>query len=545
MSQKHFKIILSLAILTIFLVRFFYSLPNAPLLDADAISSVQAARSIIETGIPARNGIFYPRDYLAHYLLAGSIFLIGDNPLGYAAPNLIFSVLVLILLYFVARILTDNKIVIFLTILFVGISSVENTFAINPRSYMQFQFFFLLTIFCFYKGFVKDDKKQNKKYQILTLFSYIASALSHASGVILLPIFGFYLMCKHKVFTFKQKQLKHTLHPLTDPSSPTVTQDDKWYRDKLVLAISIIVVLFSVFLICVKLPIDNQPTNPNKISFNLPCGFRFQIPFLEKKPTNLAAQKWNGPSGISFNLTSNFPYLFTYLPFICLFIFAGIIKLTKDKNYKLTYFYYIFLSSLFFISLLTLHGADKYIFCIFPIFALLVFLGTADFIDFIVDKNNLKAKRAGWITILALTFFFMVLIKNSTPHPIYDFRSLFNNPQKAVSYLSKNKKEKDIIIADDAAIYRFYLDRHIYYLRQRVIGEDNNGKPIWSALEPQKQSPYIIDSLDKLKRALNNNRRVWLVASKSTTGPEIVQYIKNNMELKFLDYPIYIYFSGE
>jgi len=364
---------------------------------------------------------------------------------------------------------------------------------------------------------VKDDKKQNKKYQILTLFSYIASALSHLSGIILMPIFGLYLIFKKR----------------------------KWYQDKLILIISAAIILFSVLFMCVKLPIDNQPVDPNKIFFNLPYDFQFQIPFIEKEPTNLAAQKWNGPSGISFDLTSNFPYLFTYLPFICLFIFTGIIKLIKDKNYKLTYFYYIFLSSLFLISLFTLNGADKYIFCIFPIFALLVFWGVADFINFIVDKNNLKAKHAGWIIILALTFFFMVLIKNSTPHPIYNFRSLFNNPQKAVSYLSKNKKEKDIIIADDAAIYRFYLDRRIYYLRQRVIGEDNNGEPIWSALEPQKQSPYIIDSLDKLKRALNNNRRVWLVASKSTTGPEMVQYIKNNMELKFLDYPIYIYFSGE
>ena len=132
MSQKHFLIIIALTILTIFFIRFFYTLPNAPLLDADAISSVQAARSIIETGIIARDGIFYPRDYLAHYLLAGSIFLLGDNPLGWAMPNLIFSILILILLYFVARILTNNKIVIFLNIRIKIIINKAHRVRINP-----------------------------------------------------------------------------------------------------------------------------------------------------------------------------------------------------------------------------------------------------------------------------------------------------------------------------------------------------------------------------------------------------------------------------
>lgn len=553
MPQKHFKIIIFLLILSIFLIRLFYSLPNAPLLDADAISSVQAARSIIETGVPARNGVFYPRDYLAHYLLAGSIFLIGDNPLSYAVPNLIFSILVLILLYFVARILTKNKIVIFLTIFFVAISSVENTFAINPRSYMQFQFFFLLAVFCFYKGFVERNKlqnKQNKKYQILTLFSYIVSILSHLSGIILMPVFGLYLIVKNK----------------------------KWYRDKLILAISIIIILFSTFLMCVKLPIDNRQVNPNKVSFNLPCDFRFQIPFLEKEPVNLTAKKWDGPSGISLNLTSNFSHLFTYLPFICLFVFAGMAKLIVDTSlsrrarecvklasntplkipltpfYKegtfergiaTLYFYCIFLSSLFLISLLTLHGADKYIFCIFPIFALLVFLGVADFIEFIVGKNNSKLKLVSWIIILILTFSLALPAKNIISYPNYSFHSLFNDSRAAVFYLAENKRERDIIIANDTAIYRFYLNHCDYNLRQRVIGEDNNGEPVWNALEFQNQSPAKIDSVDKLEKVLNNNQRVWLIKSKEIIGPEIVQYIKENMELKFFDYPIYIYFSGE
>ena len=331
---------------------------------------------------------------------------------------------------------------------------------------------------------------------------------------------------------------------------------------------------------CVKLPIDNNLTNPNKISFNLPYDFQFQIPFLEKEPVNSVAKEWDGPAGISLNLTSNFPHLFTYLPFICLFIFAGMAKLVINiiplsgwarggfklvrkriplkipitpfykggilkRGIAMLYFYYIFLSSLFLISLLTLHGADKYIFCIFPIFALLVFLGTADFIEFVVGKNNLKLKRVSWIIILVLTFSLALSAKNIISHPAYSFHSLFNNPQAAVSYLTENKKVEDIIIADDAAIYRFYLDHRIYYLRQRVIGESDNGEPIWSALEPQKQSPYIIDNLDKLKEVLNNNQRVWLVGSKSTASPEIIQYIKDNMELKFLDYPIHIYFFGK
>ena len=513
---------------------FFYTLPNAPFLDTGAIASVYAAKSIIETGIPMRGELFYARDYLAHYLLAGSIFLVGDNHLGWALPNLIFSILVLILIYFIAQIVTNNKIVIFLTIIFVAISAIENAYAINPRSYMQFQFFFLLTVFCFYKGFVEKQCScreqaclfptttilaKQKKYRILTLFSYLASILSHLSGMILMPIFGFYLILKNR----------------------------NWYQDKLTIIIFTVIVLSSVFLICVKLPINNVPINPNRIIFDLPYNFQFKIPFLEKDPTNLAARTNEGPSGMSLNLTGYFPILFSYLPFLCLFIFAGIIKLVKNKNYKLVYFYYIFLFSFFLISLFTLHSVDKYIFCVFPIFTLLVFLEIADFIEFVIGKKNSKLIFLGWGIIIFSSFLFLLLpIREAYfPYSTYGFRSYFLNHRQAVAYLFENKKEGDIIISDDSTTYRFYLNQCDYYLKQRVIGIDHNDKKIWSSLDPQKQSPHIIDNLDKLKEVLENNQRIWLIRRKSTISPELTQYIENNSELKFTDCRVRIYFSGE
>lgn len=524
MSPKKFSIILIITILVIFLIRLFYSITNAPTLNCSAILSVEAAKSIVETGIPAKDGVLYARDYLVHYLLAGSIFIIGDNFLGYVTPNLIFSILVLILLYFVARTFTTSKIVIFLTIFTVAISTIENTYAINPRCYMQFQFFFLLTIFYFYKGFVDKNNKQGEKYQILTFFSYLASVLSHTSGLILLPVFGFYVITKNK----------------------------KWYQDKLILIISALVILFSTFYFFIVFP--GAITNPNFIHFDLPYNFKFQIPFLEKDPTNLTSRQWEGPSGISVsNLISYFPYIFAYLPFISLFIFVGIIKLifNHNKDHKLAYLYCVFLSSLFFISLFTLYAEANYIFCLFPIFALISFLGMECFIQFINNKKFLKSKHLGWILIIILI---AVLTKE---HPAYDFKdysnvpaygfhSFFSNHQPAISYLLENKREKDIIIADNPAVYGFYLDHCDYYLRQRKLTDETGEKITWVTVRPQDQLPFFrippIDSINKLKKVLDNNQRVWLVLSRNNIGSELKYYIRDNMKLEFkVGNYIYIY----
>ena len=541
MSQKNFKIILSLTILFVFFIRFFYSVPNAPVLDWDAVSSVQGARSIIETGIPTRLGVFYPRDYLAHYLLAGSIFLVGDNSLGYALPNLIFSVLVLTLLYFIARTLTKNKIVIFLTIFFVAISAPENFYAVNPRSYMQFQFFFLLTVFCFYKGFVeknnKEEKnsesysKQSKKYQFLTIFSYIASVLSHSSGTMLLPIFGIYTLVKNK----------------------------KWYLNKTIIIIFTTITLFSILFLCVKHPL--QTVNPDKITFDLPCDFHFVVPFLKKETADLTNKTWEGPSGISLSYSDiSYPlYLFYYLPFICLFIFFGIIKLVKKRKRELVYFYYIFFSSLFFVSLFTNGEGFRYIFCIFPIFVLLVFLGVSDFIEFVNIKKE-RIKRLAWIAILFLSlflslFFFSIIQNKSVSNSlsgsgfslVYNFHPFHyaEYQRPIVSYLSENIQKGDIIISDYPQIYHFYLNQCDYHLIQREVMDGE--KMIWQELRMKdKRQPIIfapeIDSVDKLKEVLNNNQRVWLVKSRESVGPEICQYIEENMKLEFSSNNIFLYF---
>ena len=544
MSQKTFKIILFLTILTVFFIRFFYSLPNAPLLDCDAVSSVQATRSIIETGIPTRLGVFYPRDYLAHYLLAGSIFLAGDNSLGYALPNLIFSILVLILLYFITRTLTKNKIVIFLTILFVAISSPENFYAVNPRSYMQFQFFFLLTVFCFYKGFVeinnkekKDSKeysKQNKKYQFLTIFSYIASVLSHSSGIILLPIFGIYTAIKNK----------------------------KWYLNKSILITFTTIILFSVLFLCVRHPL--QAVNPDKTTFNLPYDFHFAVPFLKKESVDLTNKTWEGPSRISLSYSDiSYPlYLFYYLPFICLFIFFGIIKLIKKRKRKLIYFYYIFLSSLFLVSLLTGGEGFRYIFCIFPIFILLVLLGVANFIEFVNIKKR-RIKYLAWAAILFLSLSFSLLFLSAVQNKsvlnsfsssgfsfVYSFHPFHHAEYQRpiVSYLSENMQEGDIIISDYPLVYHFYLNQCDYHLVQREVMD--GGKITWQELrQKDKKQPIIfapeIDSVDKLKEILSDNQRVWLVKSRRSVGPEICQHIEESMKLEFSNNNVHLYFFEE
>ena len=484
-SQKTFKIIITITIVSVFLILLFYSLPNAPTLDTDAIFSVEAAKSIIETGVPLRisTNEFYNRDYLAHYLVAGSIFLSGDNSFGYAFPSLIFSVLVLILTAIVARKITSNKLVIFLSIFFVAISMIENTYSVNPRSYMYFQFFYLLTIFLFYKGFVEN----NTKNKILTVFSYMASALSHYGGLILMPIFGFYTLIKIK----------------------------KWYKDKFILIFFLVITIFSLILTFnSSSPISNALTSPNK--------------------------NQGGPLDISFssflngNISGYFSILFFYLPFISIFIFFGTFHAIKNKKQKLFYFYFIFWGSFLLISLSTGYINPKYVFCLLPLLVILSLDGTNKFINYFFLKGTNEKERKRLTVFIWTILILSSLITSHIIYNSYSFKSIFGDHKKIIFHLKENKQADDIIICTDPTIYFFYLNQCDYYLFQdQKMGGDK--KTTWKNLPKNYKAPYntgYIDNLEKLKKILSKNK-TWIVTDKQHYSNEIFNYIRNNTELKY------------
>ena len=473
MKLNFFKTSIIALIIFIFFVRILYSVPNMPTLDTDAVFSVEAAQSIIKTGIPIKNitGQFYDRDLLAHYILAGSIFLFGDNNIGYIIPSMFFSVLVLILIYLLGRKITNNKLVIFLSVMFVGISGIENTYAINPRSYMQFQFFFLLTILFFYKGFIE----KNKKHGIITIFLYLFTILSHYSGIILAPILSLYLLATNK----------------------------NWYKKTMVLTFITIVIIFSYIVLFV-----NQSTVVSDIVLSA---------------KNVEGKNGSSPVGMSFILHNYILIIFTLLPLLSVFIFVGTFFVVKNKNVKQLYFYYIFWSSLFLISIFSTFASIKYFLFIFPLLTLLSLDGINKFTQAVVGKQN-SAK----IFFLILLSLFSLII--STNH--ISFKSYFTDYSDIISYISKNKQPKDIIICTDPTICLFYLNKCDYFLRQYY---DKKNK-IYTKLSQDYKNQYTINFIDNIYdlKNITKHKRTWIILDKKIfINKEITEYIEKNAELIF------------
>ena len=484
--KNKFLLILFLIIALTSIIRWHY-LPLTPVY-CDEVFSIYAAKGIIENGIPVfPSGAIYSRDPLFHYLLALLVFLFGENIIAYRLISFIFGALVLILVYFFAKRFTNKYVAIF-AVLFLAISRFENTFVYLARMYIQFQFFWLLTIYCFYQGIIKG----NSKYKILTFLSYILSLFSHKATLTLLPILGLYLIFKKRDF----------------------------YKDKIILTGSILIIFISLFLYFIKIP------------GSLDC---FIVPDV---------------LGFSFKELSYYPeILFSSTLFFSVFIFISFIKLFKKKEQKRFYLFWVFLSSLFLITILTKTKSVFYAANFFPIYVILVLLGINDFLEFL--KNMFKFKKSHLFLISFIILFLPVLMSylalSSCP---YGFKSLGRDSKSPHEYLLKNKADEDLVITTVHSVTLFYLGIEnkdkIYLLREK---QEENGA--WQEFREDKREPYfgivLIDSLDKLKNFLENNKRVWVLTDYRISwlvSPEVGRYIRENLELRYSnkDKDVNVYF---
>lgn len=169
----------SCLILGIALSAFFlrvYALDFQPL-DDDELASAQAIASIAQTGVPkyVPDAVWYTRSPLYHYLVGGAVWLFGENLWVLRLPSALFGVATGLLLYWCgARLL--HRPWVGLTAFLLAAVHPEMIFTSHlVRFYQQQQFFALLTICWFCKGFVTD---QSQRYRYLTLAAFAAAVLS-------------------------------------------------------------------------------------------------------------------------------------------------------------------------------------------------------------------------------------------------------------------------------------------------------------------------------------------------------------------------------
>ncbi|MCL5070912.1 MAG: glycosyltransferase family 39 protein [Actinobacteria bacterium] len=132
----------------------------------------------LPSGFILFHGIF---DY---YLNVIPVLIFGPTEFAFRITSVVFGVSTILLAYFAGKEIA-NKFVGFLAAFLITFSTWYIQFSREARYFAALQFFFLLSLFFFYKGFVKEQKP----FRILTIIFFIITPLIHGIGFTLLLAF--------------------------------------------------------------------------------------------------------------------------------------------------------------------------------------------------------------------------------------------------------------------------------------------------------------------------------------------------------------------
>ena len=198
MKIKRDFYLISLIILIIigFILRF-YKLSTQSLW-IDEGFSINAAVQTLKYGYPLlESGFVYSGSLLNTYLIAFFIKIFKDLIFASRLVSVIFGILSIIVTFYFGKEIYNKKIGL-IAALFVTFSSIEIAWSRQARMYAQFQFFYLLSLYLFYK-FINN---KSLKYFILALILTISTILSNILGFSLILIYFVYFILNFKYFKF-------------------------------------------------------------------------------------------------------------------------------------------------------------------------------------------------------------------------------------------------------------------------------------------------------------------------------------------------------
>lgn len=141
--------------------------------------------SILNHGYPLLpSGNILWHGILGYYLDIIPVLIFGAGEFAFRITSVFFGVSTIVLIYFVGKDLA-NKYVGFLAAFLITFSNWYIYFSREVRYYAALQFFFLLSFYFFYRGFIKN----NKKFTILATVFICLTPLVHGIGFLLLLLF--------------------------------------------------------------------------------------------------------------------------------------------------------------------------------------------------------------------------------------------------------------------------------------------------------------------------------------------------------------------
>lgn len=450
---------------------------------ADEAISIMAAKGILVRGVPSfENGKSYNRSFVGHYLLAIPTYFFGVNEYSVRSIAVIFSILLIVLVYFMGKDLYNEYVGLLAATLLV-FARFENNFALSARFYMVFQFFYILTLFLFYKGFIEE----NNKYKILAVISFLFTIFSHRLSFELVPILLISLF---------------------------LIKGWKWFKDKYIIG--------GMFLA--------------GVAYYITVYYKFSNAATGYYVPSLGVASYRGSPFIFFE---HFEHMVAYgLALIVL----GLFYLYADKDKKLLFYYLSFGIGMVIISLIAPMGSPRYALNSFPLYILLLSYALVRLIRFSYSayyEKGLKqtVAKSIWhkaLVYMAISILCIVVLGESIYHGEYGFSPYKPDHKDSHLLLKKNMQEGDILVSTNPWITEMYVRKPDFFLRENQLPDGR-----WSTFPTLKDAYdyYMLDSTEKLRNLMKNKEKsVWIFTDdrydwSMNHSPEMKSFISENFKL--------------
>jgi hypothetical protein len=464
--------------------------------DEDEYVSIQASLAIAKTGVPAfQEDVWYTRSPAYHYLAGAVAALTGNNIYGLRLLSVFLSCATAILIWKMARELTHSRFFAFCALILFVIHPFLVFTGHAARFYQEQQFFHLLGVCFFLRGFIANTGMRDR---YLTVLAFLLAVLSQEITVLeVLPLTICYVL-------FAQRR----------------TWPDEM-RVLVVAGCAVALIALDVLFYQAKCLTAVEGVSPR---------VEPRIGWCFERPSDF------------FALLIGYSRLHLVLS---AFLIPGfVMALRRNKIVWVCLYTYLFLSVVV-VNLLITSKAFRYEYYLIPLWLLLCVHAMAECTKLLVPAwEQLPVRRAlafGW---LALT------ICSWSPWriaPSYG-ESLQANPTSALRFVAENLRAGDRIAITEvfpqaALIETGQCDYDLATpIRYDYVYRKGGG------LIDRNAGARVIGNLDELERAFAENDRLWIIFSRQALtdrvlpiqwgypGARVQLYMRNNARLVFRSY---------
>jgi 4-amino-4-deoxy-L-arabinose transferase-like glycosyltransferase len=496
--------------------------------------------SILKHGYPLLpSGYVLFHSILDYYLNVIPVLIFGPTEFAFRLTSVVFGCGTIILVYFAGKELI-NKFAGFLAAAAITFSTWYIYFSREARYFSALQFFFLISVYFFYKGFVKEQKP----FRILAVIFFILSPLIHGNAFFL--IFAFIALIFYKGRRFFRRQ---TIIPFL-----------------IILVLYTVQILNQVLFWKVGRSFYSQGEGLRGLLdayFRIPDPYYFKIlnmMFPEMFILFIAGTGVFIGLSIFISLKKNFSFSDMYL---------NENEITAGKArfpFNIIMLYFMFILTIIIISFGQMYNQQRYIYFLMPLFVLIytytVYVFSFAAVSIIrviyrkISKKDLKKPVfAGLLTVIFIIISFFSLsgidlreanaipsIKHSdrlnTMYSISNVMSTHWDAAVPGKYVAENMDEDDIVITTDVYNSYPYTKKIDYWLWSGNLASwrpyhlDNDGKI--------RDDTYGVELIRDIYKFIdvfnsNNNKDIWLIGSYSLGVPEHVdpvfrQFLDNNQD---------------